>query len=782
MEDTSDVGTPDATISSANTSLSGLTGYEEEFNDLRLLAHSRSPQHNNDTSKLLYETTIKSLTSQLDNALKLNEKLKNDLFSKEKFDEEENTKRVNSLIAKTAQLEAQLTAVRCHIAGLLKQCCRRESLIFDDKSCVNVYEQIRLIQNEIIRCNNEKNTSEVLVRNIKNELEVAKEEIQARIACVNELKKKVSEQYSSIESVSQYNKELESKFKAVENEMDWFKKSEKWYKEQLHNERTKNMLASQDDIKLQQQLFEKNKEIDQLNLRLNKCKYECEELRVLQKREKDGFLKKIETLQLEIINSMSSINRTNEELFCRTCKEKEMIVQSINHEMNIIKMNAQNRMKLYEELDKEKSNLDARALLLEKKLNEKELVVQHLEQQKVDLQNELSARQMLEQNKSKELLNLKESNDALKVKLTALTQEKVEVENAVNIIRKDLGKFVMAHKQLKQNVSEKDNIISDLQKKIEAFANDSSYSLKKSINEFEEISNQKLCCELEITQLKHNITFLQSTILELESKCAVISLEKVKLSETVQNTVPEIEEKNRELFKFLQEEKLRRFASEEKNSELKIAVGEKEEAIQSLTAEVSSLKAEKAFLQEEVLNLNKKLLALKTQTEHSHVFNGICVSNAEKCYSGVDSVSQNEEIILEILELISDRLLKMENNILCKEDINIEMKLLNSESKPFLLLQSIMRKLLSIDVRFKEFSVNQSDQSVYDVVSNFSATMFNKMQYVLDKCNIVHKKAEGCYQTLKLFKQNVSANKPQPTAEIVKLKVQQMELKEKLKR
>lgn len=778
MEDASDVSTPDVTLSSANTSLSGLTGYEEEFNDLRLLTQPKSFCHNNDTSKLLYETTIKSLTSQLDNALKLNEKLKNDLFTKEKFHEQENSKRVNSLITKSAQLEAQLTAVRCHVAGLFKQCSTRESVIVDENA-LNVYEQIRLIQNEIIRCTNEKDTSEVMVQNIKSELDLAKEEIQTRIACVNELKRKVSEQYSGIESVSQYNKELESKLKAAENELDWYKKSENWYKKQLNNERTKGMVASEDVIKLQHQLLEKNKEIDQLNLRLNKCKYECEDLRVLQKREKDELLKKIETLQIEIINRVSGFNQTSDKSVCRTCREKEMVVQSITNEMKIIKTNAQNQIKVYVELEKENTDLNTRAMLLEKNLNEKELLIQHLEQQKHDLQNELSAKQILEQNKTKELLNLRELNDTLKVKMAALAKEKVEIEAAVSVIRKDLGKFVMAHKQLKQDISHKDNIISDLQTKIEALGNDTTYNLKQSENKLAEISNQKSSCELEITQLKNNITFLEKTISELESKYAAIASEKAKLSETVQNIMPEIEQKNKELSKFLHEEKLKLLETEEKNSELNIALEEKEEVVKLLTAEVYNLNAEKASLQVEALGLSKKLLVPNTLREQSGIFNSTRVLGTEKCYSGAHFNSQNEEVILEILELICDRLLKLENDNLCKEDINIEMKLLNSESKPFLLLQTIMRRLLSIDARVKEFSLNQSNQTVLDIVSNFSDTVFGKMQYVLDKCNIVNKKAEGCYQTLK---HNITANISQPSEEVVKLKAQQMDLKEKLKR
>lgn len=789
MEDsiTSDPDTPDATISSVNTSLSGLTGYEEEFNDLRLLIHPTSPhqsknQQNNDSSKLIYEATIKNLTTQLDNAVKLNEKLKNDIFAKEKFYEEENRKRINSLITKSAQLEAQLTAVRCHIEGLLKQCCTTETSI-SEKS---VYEQIRLIQNEIIRCNTEKSANDVLLRDIKSELQRAKEEIQTRIACVNELKKKVVQQYSSIENVSQYNKELENRLKSVENDLNWHIKSENWYKEQLHNERTKNVVASQDIIKLQQQMFTKNQEIDQLNLNINKLKYDNEQLQILQKKERDGFLKKIESLQLEIINKFSGIDQTKNQSACYICKEKEIAIQNITDEMNVIKMNAENQVKLNEEIKMEKSSLNSKVMHLQKNLHEKGLMLQRVEQEKVDLQNELLATHSLEQNRIKELLNLTELNDALKVKVAALTQEKVEVENAVNLLRNDVNKFMIAHKQLKQNVSEKDTIIADLQRKLETMHNLSQNedNNMKKINEL----TQELPSELEITQLKGTISALQDTISKLESKCEEITLENAQHTEVLQN-ISEIEQRNRELCSCLQQEKIKQYALEEDNSQLQLAVKEKEEVIKSLTTETTKLKTEKSAMQEELLCLNKQILVLKTQMDQSCVSNGFYHSNPEKFGPIVDNStelrfnnSQDEEMITEILELISDRLLKIERNILRKEDVNIEMKTLNSESKPFALLQAIMRKLLSIDTQIKNVSNHASDQSIENILSNFNDYILSKMQCVLDKCNTVHKRTEGYYHVLKSLKQKINVNRRDSTEEIIKLKTLNIELKEKLKR
>lgn len=782
MEDlnTSDTGTPDATISSANTSLSGLTGYEEEFNDLRLLIHPTSPKQyitsphrSNDTSKLLYETTIKSFSSQLDNTLKLNEKLRNELLSKEKVYEEENRKRVNSLITRIAQLEAQLTAVRCHIEGLLKQCCTDESTVFET-SCLNVYEQIKLIQNEIVKCNSEKNTNAVRIRNIKSELEVAKEEIQTRIACVNELKRKVSEQYTNIENVSQYNKELESKLKSANNDMDWYKKCEDWYKQQLQNERTKSMITSQDIIKLQQTLFEKDQQINQLNLGINKWRHQYEELQVLQKKERDGFLKKIEELQFFIINNEPANNQINEKVFCPYCKEKEMSIQCIKDEMDLIKMNAQNHRKLYEETEKEKLNLNEKLLRLEKNINEKELMVHHLEQQNIALQNEIAAKDVQkQQNSFKEILNLTELNHALKAKVAALTQEKVEVENAVNLIRQDLSKFVVAHTQLKNDVTQKDSVISKLQTEIQALA-----AMQNNEREKEKSDEQKLknSSDLEITQLKSTVALLEGTISELENKCEAIALEKETFIETIQRNSFDMQQKYE---KCLEEEQLKRVATEEINNQFRISLEEKEALIQSL-------QSEKVTMNEEIYHLNNQLLFRKTQTEKCCDVNRVFVSNSPKDLyvesSEVKVSSHQDDIIVEILELVTDKLQKMETNVLCKEDINIELKILSPESKPFLLLRNIMQRLLRIHMQMKKSLENGLNQSIQEVVSNFSDYLLNKMHAISDQCNAFQRRAEKCYQTVNVFKQKLTTNKLEPDEEIIKLKTQQIELNEKLKR
>lgn len=768
MEDlnTSDPGSPDATISSANTSLSGLTGYEDEFNDLRHLVCSTSPrqfritQQQNDTSNLIYETSIRNLTSQLDSALKLNEKLKNELFEKQKFYEEENRKRINSLITKNANLEAQLTTVRCHIEGLLKQLCEAQFSAFDNNRS-NLYEHIKLIQNEIIKYSSEKNANELLIRNIRSELDVAKEEMRTRIACVNELKKKVLEQYASIESVSQYNKELEHKLKSVENDLAWHKMSEKWYKDQLDNERMKSMVASQDVIKLQQQILTKSQEIDQLHLGLNKWKQKYEELQVLQKRERDEFLRKIETLQLQIISKVSDINRTNEESFCRICGKNEVVVESSTSEMNIIKITEKNKEKFFEDIEREKLNLNAKVKLLEKKSDEREMVLQHLKQKNVDLQKELLEKQFLEQTQSKEILNLTELNNALQVKVRALLQEKRDIEDAVKLIRQDLSKFVVIHRQLNYEVSEKENIIRDLQLKIQ------------------NLHNQKACnsSELELTQLKDNIVLLEGTISELENKCKTLAVEKATDVGCIQNSLAEVEQKNKELSSSLHEEKLKRFASEEINTQLGITLEEKNEVIKSLLTEVSTLKmkSEEGTLKEEILPLNKQSV-LKAEAKESHVLN--CISNSNSIV--IYPKPSPESVIMEILELILDRLLKMENSVLCKEDVNIEIKMFSSDSNLFLLLKTIMQKLLSIDSRMRKVTNNSSEQNINNILSNFHEFVHNKMQFVLDKCNTLHCATEGYYQTVKKLKQKISTR--DSTEEIIKLKTQELELREKLKR
>lgn len=766
MEDlnTSDVGSGsgDALVSSTNTSLSGLTGYEEEFNDLKLLACATptSPQYYrnfgakyNDTTKLLYETKIKNLTTELDDALRLNEKLKNDLFAKETKYEEANQKKINSLIKRNAHVEAHLTAVRSHIEGLLKQCLPSKSLILDNTS---LYDQIKLIQNEIVRCNSERNTNELLIKNIKSELESAKEEVQARVACVNELKKKVSEQYGGIESVLQYNKELESKLNATGSELDWCKKSENWYKDQLYNARSKNMEASEEIIKLQQMLLVKDQEIQKVNINLSKWKREYEELQALFKKEKDGLLNKIQSLQVESINTAPvTVNSP----ICQTCFCKdEATTEDIADQISKMKKNFEEQ---YEDWQKEKSSLLSQVGLLQKNLNEKEFIVQKLEQEKIELQNRMLT---MEQNQKKEILNLKGSNDSLQIKVFALEREKLEVENAVGLIRQDLNKVMAAHTHLKQDISKKDQTIIDLQTRIQELVSNNWQdceidSLKRKTKRADALEEKKNKSK-EYHELKDTIVILENTVSELERRYESAILDKENITERMQNNVFQTEQKNEMLTGLLQEHKLNLLALESDKNWLKSTLDEKEAIIKSLT--------------EENYNLNN-LQEIKKQDEETLSKNicGAIVTTPEFKLN-----DKTDESIVEILQLISDRLHKVAEGVLCKEDVNIEVKTLCADSKSFLLLQNVMRTLFNLDTQIRKNVQKPTNQKLQQILLSFNDALFKKMRFLLDKCNSLDKRVKDCCQTFNNIEQKVIV----PDGEVVKLKAQELHLKEKLKR
>lgn len=799
LNSTSDAGSGDAIVSSTNTSLSGLTGYEEEFNDLKLLTCTTptSPQfcrsQLNDTSKFIYETKIKNLTSELDNVLKLNEKLKNDLFSKESKYEEENQKKINSFIAKNAHLEAHLTAIRSCIEGLLKQYISSDLVTFETDDSSNLCAQIKLIQNEIIRYNNEKNNNELLVKNIKSQLEIAKEEIQARVACVNELKKKVSEQYSSIENVLQYNKELESKLKAAESELSWCKKSENWYKDQLHNAQFKNMESSETVIKLQQLILVKDQDIQKLNINVSKWKHDYDALLMFFKKERGSLSSKIERLQFDMIDTTP--HSTEESTECHTCNRGENDIEKATNEIDKMKKNIAVQTKHYEGLCKQNSELEARVILLQKTLNEKEIALQNFELEKVDLQNELYAKQILEQNQTKNIINLKELNDTLQVKLAALEREKMEVENVVGFIRQDLNKVMLAHTQLKQDISQKDKMICGLQNKIEQLAKNNSDTEQVKLKAFElEVArkdklNQELCernanSELKIVELKSAVSLLENTIADLEKKCELTILNKDKFIASIQNSLLEAEQRNRVLEEVLQEEKLNLIASEKGYTDLSSMLQQREAVLKSLRDERDDLNRENLTLRDQIKDLNKQLSCFKEQCGENSTSTEFCNAVIENTYIesprlGLKLHAKDEEpIIMEILELISDRLQKVEMNILRKEDINIELKTLSAESKSFLLLQNIMQKLFSLNIK-TDFQ-KPTSQKFQDIALDFSDFVFKKMHFLLDKCNTVDRKIKNCCQNLNSFKQVVPSSNP--SEEIIKLKVYVLELKEKLKR
>lgn len=761
------------TGSSTNTSLSGLTGYEEEFNDLRKLTkpniftkqYNVIPPNQIETSGIQFKAKTTGVTVQLENLLKENEKLKNELYAARKEKHSDLQEKMKLLISRNAELEAHLS-VACNQMNAVLQQCRSPEISKLSGNALNLCEQIKYVQGEILRCNTEKTTNELLIKNIKSDLEAAKDEIATRVACVNELKRKVSEQYQKIEGIIEYNKKLESKLQSTQSELEWCRKSENWYKEQLHSVQLEKLKTSEDNISLQQKVFEKEQETERFSISINKLKHSHEEIQISFIKEKEALMQKIEALQFETVQKVV-FNNTSDDTECTACKDKGMAIADMTQEIVALKKEVNAQTQLTEATRKQNSDLHARLIVLQKQLNEKEAEVEKLKMQKFDLQNHLQAKRNLEQEESKEILDLKTVNQKLEIQVSALSQEKQAIENAVATVRTDFSKIMAGYSKLKREVDEKDKAIMELESEKQKLFMDNNWkicdienlnlkleSLRKKIANLEvhetklNETNEELLKKIKIKEsdihnLRSAFKFLEASILEKEQKYKDTIKEKEKTLTDTQNNLSEAQEKITSLTNLLGAEKMQLHDCRENIAHLTSLLEEKSKMVQTLTLEISNMKAKQEKPKEQFSCEEMKDVEISQNIEH-------------------------------VLELIDDRLRKVKLNQLCKEDVNIEMKLFNDNTKCSLLLRSIMSTLFSI-------------QLAKTKQTNLKNNLLGKLHPLLEKCNRIEKQTDDMFHLLNTLQQeiNIQSSLIENTGSeecIVQLKAQELSLKEKIKR
>ncbi|KAF2883659.1 hypothetical protein ILUMI_22531 [Ignelater luminosus] len=504
-------------LSSSLSSLSGLTGYEEELSDLKhLIKLSPSPclpyqitkEMKTSTNKQVeaYEERISKLNSELQNALRLNETYKYDILNLKRKIELEFYDKFEKLLKNNVQLEGQLQVAKEHIHSLLNN--KNVSNNSHTNKLVELeldYETKKnLLENEIKYWKNEAGTQE----NVNNKLKIELEETRINLSSKNNsnegLKKKIVDIHVEMQNLNQENVRINNLLSMTVNELESLKKSELWYKEQLHQCREQKLKSIEEVSKLQLSLASKERNLDVLNSDLLKLKNVHEEFQLASLQERQSLLKTIDKFSNE---SPKVISITDEGL----SRNYESTIESLNRELLTIKQAINEQQSSFEAINKQNSELVARNTMLQKTLNDKEIFITNLEYDKKDLDMKLEICTEKEKQTRQLVINLMNEKSKLEIALNGANQEKSEIQDAINTIRENFSKFALNYHKIKGQLNEKNKEMLEKDNrngfKVE--------EIKKEINELKEV-NWKLRLQAENNSALNNE---MKKLNEINEKC-----------------------------------------------------------------------------------------------------------------------------------------------------------------------------------------------------------------------------------------------------------------------
>ncbi|XP_017784927.1 PREDICTED: major antigen-like [Nicrophorus vespilloides] len=478
---------------STSTSLSsGLTGYEDELNEIKHILNLGSVHKvkKNGTDKntidvSTYETRINNLTSELQTSLKLNEKYKNQLFSLERSNELRVHEHFEKLLQANSSLENQLASANKQFSLLMKN--KSNSL----PNSLSLEKLVSELQIELEQNRNENHANTAIHQDLNLQLNELSLELKIKQNCIDELKKKVTEQHIDIGKLKQSNALLTSNCTCVKLEFEHLRKSNVWYKEQLHSCQTEKKKVVEDFLTVKKDLINGNRENERLQLQMENLKKKYMELMNDYKNLEDNLLKQIQ--KLETKNTL--MQQPLEPVKKRVNNVHENEIKSLQESILVIQSNLEEQRTLFNAISKENVNLQSHLTIVENELDNKQLSIELTECNYKEISTKyLEIKEELKQ-RNNQLLSSNSLNSKLQLALESVTEERDEITRSIVAVRKDFQRFLNLHQETKQEL---------LQRKMEA--ENSEYDLKVS---------QKMLKEFETSE-KENFMIIRSVNDELK--------------------------------------------------------------------------------------------------------------------------------------------------------------------------------------------------------------------------------------------------------------------------
>ncbi|CAH0548013.1 unnamed protein product [Brassicogethes aeneus] len=520
------------------SSISCASGYQDEFQELRHLVNPKkypdlplrnclTPTQTNKQENE-HEAKINRLNAELQNALRTNEKYKIDLFNLEKKIELSFHDKVEALIRRNRVLEVQVENSNNQVERLIKnfgnvgkslitcsKCLKLEKINYEvNSSIISLKDEVgqyKSLNNELV----EKN------KKLSIEIQEIRPLIDIRNACVKDLKEKITKQHVEIQKLQRNEDFLTIGVSNLKNELNHVKKSEEWYKNQLHLCQNEKQVLLEDILMHKNNLAAKYKEYEDLKIEINVWKSRYTELELKLIKEKDCVSKFVEpkiTIQKEFVGDLD--NSTNQTI----ANYYENVIQDLYGEINQIKHTFNEKNSTYTKISKENSELVSQCLMLQKSLQLSQVNLEDKENIKKDLQLKLTLLTNSENNKTQEIQKLQQELQNARIELTARNQEKDMVENTIQTIRQYFGVLKSNYEKLKGQINKKNKEVLQLQnEKQELFMNNNW-----NLCELEKVKEQLLIIKKlqeVIARNEEDMLNMQKSITENEEKIKTLQSE-----------------------------------------------------------------------------------------------------------------------------------------------------------------------------------------------------------------------------------------------------------------
>lgn len=500
------------------SNLSGLTGYENEVNSIKNLLLRNGIEQSLSNGNVIrnikqvnltksadvfsLEDRVKNLTNELQNCLKLNEKYKNRLFDLEHKNELAKHDKFEKLLKDNTSLRLQLDNANHYIEKLLI----KKNTDKVQNGVVNLeksnYEKLQYLQSNYNNCIDDNNKLKIDCNSLLLEQKELRLDLETKASCVHELKKKVTEQHVQYQHLLQEDIVIKNELHLVKNNLEHSLKSEKWYKEQLHDCQADKQRIYNEWSELKSSIVNKDYQVQHLTQEVEKLRLKCQNIEYDAMKEKEELTHKINLIKS---NSVNNTNCNVNVLESSSINENE--INDLKKDIEIIQSNMSEAYVLLNESNKKKADVVAENMILHKTLIQKLLALEASESKCYELQKKIDNHSDRMKINEDELSYLKCEKSKLEIAINIAKDEKLVVDESIVKVKETFNKFMQVHKTLKDELSNKTKDLLILQtEKQQLFMNNNWHicemeNVKKTLSEINRKNqslieeNSKLICD-----------------------------------------------------------------------------------------------------------------------------------------------------------------------------------------------------------------------------------------------------------------------------------------------
>ncbi|XP_026275696.1 rootletin isoform X3 [Frankliniella occidentalis] len=300
------------------------------------------------------------------------------------------------------------------------------------KGCLQLQHEVELVHSKCVRWEKEAGDAAENVSMLRNKVSELEIELAARNASLHGLKSKVAQQFMENDDINERRRQFERDCKAQLTQLDSLKKSEQWYREQLHLTQVERSDLQKELMAFQEKNVRQVHDLERLKSDLQRVKDQLLEAEEKSIKDKQKF-----TLQLEKALSSTTCFSTVEE----TSNSKELVDDHVALELKQRIADLElSSVASYKNLDRSREEIDrllSRSLQLQRELSETKIKLQEEQERCMSASKDREKAEAELKERERVLSTLSREHAELAVKLECQARERAEQDEALQTLTRN---------------------------------------------------------------------------------------------------------------------------------------------------------------------------------------------------------------------------------------------------------------------------------------------------------------------------------------------------------